>query len=219
MASVKEGVLGATGIVGSGPVISIGVALALQMDRKPNVIISFLGDGATNEGSVHEAINMAALWNLPIVFVIQNNQYAESTPRMAHQKVEDVAFRAKGYGMEGYTCDGNDVFSVYEAAAKAVKKAREGGGPSLINAVTYRILGHYVGDPGNLYRDKNEVEAAKRRDPLQMFKTRLTEMKVLSIKEFEAIEHEVDALLEEAVAFAKASPEPQDHELMANIYS
>lgn len=219
MASVKEGVLGATGIVGSGPVISIGVALALKMDKKPNVIISFFGDGATNEGSVHEAINMAALWELPIVFVIQNNQFAESTPRLEHQKVDDIALRAKGYGIDGYTCDGNDVFSVYDVALKAIKKAREGGGPSLINAVTYRILGHYVGDPGNLYRSKNEVEIAKQRDPLRRFKDTLIEMKAIKDTEFIRIETEVDALLEEAVAFAKASPEPQDNDLMAYIYS
>ncbi len=135
MASIKEGVVGATGIVGSGPVISIGVALALQMDHKPNVVVSYFGDGATNEGSVHEAINMAAVWNLPIVFVIQNNQFAESTPRKDHQKVDDLSLRAKGYGIDGYTCDGNDVFSVYEVASKAIKKARSGGGPSLINAL------------------------------------------------------------------------------------
>jgi pyruvate dehydrogenase E1 component alpha subunit len=219
MASVAEGVLGATGIVGSGPVISIGVALALKMDKKPNVIISFFGDGATNEGSVHEAINMAALWDLPIVFVIQNNQFAESTPRLDHQKVDDIAIRAKGYGIDGYTCDGNDVFSVYDVASKAIKKAREGKGPSLINAVTYRILGHYVGDPGNLYREKDEVEAAKQKDPLRQFKDRLIAMKALDEAEFAKIESGVNALMEEAVAFAKASPEPQDDELMAYIYS
>jgi len=219
MASVKDGVLGATGIVGSGPVISIGVALALKMNKKPNVIISFFGDGATNEGSVHEAINMAALWELPIVFVIQNNQFAESTPRLDHQKVDDIALRAKGYGLDGYTCDGNDVFSVYDVAAKAVKKARNGGGPSLINAVTYRILGHYVGDAGNLYRDKDEVEAAKQRDPVRQFKNKLLEMNAIGDSEFATIEAEVDALLAEAVAFAKESPEPEDNELMTYIYS
>lgn len=219
MASVKEGVLGATGIVGSGPVISIGVALALKMDRKPNVIVSYFGDGATNEGSVHEAINMAALWDLPIVFVIQNNQFAESTPRKDHQKVDDIALRAKGYGIDGYTCDGNDIFSVYEAAAKAIKKARDGGGPSLINAITYRILGHYVGDPGNLYRDKTEVEAAKEKDPVRNFKETLIAMKAIGAKEFSMIEAEVDALMDEAVAYGKASPEPQDDDLMAYIYS
>ncbi len=219
MASIKEGILGATGIVGSGPVISIGVALALKMDKKPNVIVSFFGDGATNEGSVHEAINMAALWNLPIVFVIQNNQFAESTPRKDHQKVDDISIRAEGYGIDGYTCDGNDLFAVYEVASKAIKKARTGKGPSLINAVTYRILGHYVGDPGNLYRDKEEVENAKKKDPLQMFKRKLTEMKALDAAEFKKIESEVDALLEEAGTFARESPEPQDEELMAYIYS
>lgn len=219
MASIKDGVLGATGIVGSGPVISIGVALALQMNHKPNVIVSYFGDGAANEGSVHEAIGIAANWNLPIVFVIQNNQYAESTPRKDHQKVENLAIRAEGYGIDGYTCDGNDVFSVYEAAAKAVRKAREGGGPSLINAVTYRILGHYVGDPGTLYRDKAEVEEAKKRDPVVGFKTRLLEMKTLSAKQIQEIENDVDALLEEAVTYAKESPEPPDEDLLANIYS
>lgn len=219
MASVKEGVLGATGIVGSGPVISIGVALALKMDKKPNVIISFFGDGSTNEGSVHEAINMAALWELPIVFVIQNNQFAESTPRKDHQTIDDLAVRAKGYGIDGYTCDGNDVFSVYDVASKAIKKARNGGGPSLINAVTYRILGHYVGDPGNLYRNKDEVEVAKLKDPLKKFKDKLIAMNALTVTEFEEIEREVDELMDEAVKFAKASPEPQDDELMAYIYS
>jgi acetoin:2,6-dichlorophenolindophenol oxidoreductase subunit alpha len=218
MASIKEGVVGATGIVGSGPVISVGVALALQMDHKPNVIISYFGDGATNEGSVHEAINMAAVWNLPIVFVIQNNQFAESTPRKDHQKVENLSTRAEGYGIDGYTCDGNDVFSVYEAASKAIKKARDGKGPSLINAVTYRILGHYVGDSGTLYRGKEDVEEAKKRDPVSKFRAKLIEMKALTEKQIESIEGEVHALMEEAVKYGKESPEPPDEDLWADIY-
>ena len=219
MASIKEGVVGATGIVGSGPVISIGVALALQMDHKPNVVVSYFGDGAANEGSVHEAINMAAVWNLPIVFVIQNNQFAESTPRKDHQKVDDLSFRAKGYGIDGYTCDGNDVFSVYEVASKAIKKARGGGGPSLVNALTYRILGHYVGDSGTLYRDKKDVEEAKKRDPVANFRAELIEMKALTEKQLKSIENEVTAVMEEAVTYGKESPEPPDEDLWADIYS
>ncbi|HIH36959.1 MAG TPA: thiamine pyrophosphate-dependent dehydrogenase E1 component subunit alpha [Methanocellales archaeon] len=219
MASIKEGVIGATGIVGSGPTISIGAALALQMDHKPNVVISYFGDGASNEGSVHESIGMAALWNLPIVFIIQNNQFAESTPRHDHQKVVDLADRGKGYGIDAYSCDGNDVFSVFEVASKAVKKARAGGGPSLINAVTYRIMGHYVGDPGTLYRNKEEVEEAKGRDPVINFRNRLIQMKVLTMEQVESIEKEVNTLMDEAVAFGKASPEPADEELFTHIYS
>jgi pyruvate dehydrogenase E1 component alpha subunit len=219
MASVKDGVLGATGIVGSGPVISVGVALALKMQKKKNVIVSYFGDGATNEGSVHEAINMAAIWDLPIVFVIQNNQFAESTPRPDHQKIEDLSIRAAGYGIDGHTCDGNDVFSVYEAAKKAVDKARIGGGPSLINAVTYRILGHYVGDPGTLYREKEEVEKAKKRDPVERFKNRLIELNVLNEKSALEIEKEVTDLIEAAIAFAKNSPEPDVKDLTVDLYS
>ncbi len=219
MASVSEGVLGATGIVGSGPVISIGVALGLMMKKTDNVIISFFGDGATNEGSVHEAISMAAVWKLPIVFVIQNNQFAESTPRKDHQKVEDLSSRASGYGIEGYTCDGNDVFSVYETAVKAVDRARKGEGPSIINAETYRILGHYVGDPGTGYREKEEVEEAKKRDPVKKFKENLIKMKVLTEASAKKIEDEVDALMEEAVAFGKESPEPPVEDLTADVYT
>lgn len=219
MASIKEGVVGATGIVGSGPVISIGVALALQMDRKPNVIVSYFGDGAANEGSVHEAVNMAAVWNLPIVFVIQNNQFAESTPRKDHQKVDDLSVRAQGYGIEGFTCDGNDVFSVYEVASRAIQKARNGEGPSLINAVTYRILGHYVGDSGTLYRDKKDVDEAKKRDPVMNFRAKLIAMNELTEGQLETIEREVIDLMEAAVKYGKESPEPPDEDLWTDIYS
>lgn len=219
MASVKEGVLGATGIVGSGPVISIGVALALKMQKKKNVIVSFFGDGASNEGSVHEAINIASIWDLPIVFVIQNNQFAESTPRNNHQKCSDLSVRAEGYCMDGYSCDGNDVFSVYETVKKAIDKARKGGGPSLINAITYRILGHYVGDPGTGYREKEEVEEAKGKDPVARFKKKLMEMKVLTEKKATSIEKEVADLLEDAVTFGKESPEPDASVLTTDIYT
>jgi TPP-dependent pyruvate/acetoin dehydrogenase alpha subunit len=153
------------------------------------------------------------------VFVIQNNQFAESTPRNDHQKVEDLSRRAEGYGIDGYTCDGNDVFAVYETASKAIKKARTGGGPSLINALTYRILGHYVGDSGTLYRDKKNVEEAKKRDPVANFRAKLIEMKALTEKQIESIERDVGISLEEAVTYAKESPEPPDEDLWANIYS
>ncbi len=218
MTSLEDGIVGQTGIVGSGPVFSVGVALAFQMQKKRNVIISYFGDGASNEGSVHEALNIAALWDLPVVFVIENNGYAESTPQRDHQKIENLADRAGGYGMDGYTCDGNDVFSVEEVASKAIAKARNGKGPSLINAVSYRIMGHYIGDPGTLYRGKEEVEKAKKRDPVAAFRKLLIEMKALTEDTARRIEKEVDDLLEEAVAFARESPEPSAGDLTENVY-
>lgn len=218
MGCMERGLMAPTGIVGSGPVIAIGIALSFKMKNENRVIVNFLGEGAANEGSVHEAFNMAALWDLPVVFIIQNNQYAESTPRKDHQKVENLADRAAGYGIPGYTCDGNDVLSVHETAKKAIDHARAGKGPSIINAVTYRIMGHYVGDPGSLYRTKEEVEDAWKNDPLARFRSYLLKEKKIQIEILDNIEQGADQLLQEAVEFAKCSPEPGTEDLLTNIY-
>jgi pyruvate dehydrogenase E1 component alpha subunit len=145
--------------------------------------------------------------------------YAESTPLYNHQKTEELADRAKGYAIEGVSVDGNDVFEIYDAAYKAVNRARKGKGPTLMNCRTYRILGHYVGDSGSAYRSKSEVEEAKKKDPVERFRKKLFEMEALTEEKVEQINKEIDREIEEAVEFARESPEPTTEELMKDVYS
>lgn len=218
IADLDLGILGATGIVGGGIPIINGAALAAQLNGTDQVGVCYFGDGASNEGTFHEAANIAALWKLPVLFVIQNNQYAESTPRPKHQAVSDLSVRARAYGFEGFTVDGNDVLAVYDVASKAIKKARKGGGPTLLNCETYRIMGHYVGDPGTLYRQKEEVEEAKKRDPIERYRKKLASDGAIAEKDLKKIDAEIVKQIDEAVEFAKASPEPTAEDLMSDVY-
>jgi TPP-dependent pyruvate/acetoin dehydrogenase alpha subunit len=211
------GMLGANAIVGAGTVIINGAALTAQYLGKDEVAVAFFGDGASNTGSFHEALNMAAVWNLPSIFVCENNAYAESTPQTYHQRVEDVAARAVGYGMPSSIVDGNDPGAVYLAAKEAVARARSDGGPTLIEAKTYRIRGHYEGDP-EIYRTKEEVEAWKKKCPIERWRKVLLDRGVPA-ETIEEIDTRIDQELKEAVAFAEESPLPDPAEARSDIFT
>jgi pyruvate dehydrogenase E1 component alpha subunit len=218
IADLDLGILGATGIVGGGLPIANGAALACQLKGGDQVCLCFFGDGASNTGSFHEALNLASVWNLPVIFTCQNNLYAESTPQKVHQKVCDVAIRGEGYGIPGTCVDGNDVIAVYDAVSAAVEKARRKGGPALIECKTYRWLGHYVGDPGTLYRRKEEIEEWKEKDPIKLYRARLLTLGVLGERDVENIDRRVGKEIGEAVAFAQNSPEPEIEDALEDIY-
>lgn len=214
----KLGVLGANGIVGAGLPIATGAALAAQLRGSDQVAVSFFGDGASNEGSFHESLNMASVWKLPVVFLCANNEYAESTPRRHQQNIADIAARASGYGIPGIVVDGMDVLAVHEVVSEAVAHARRGDGPTLVEAKTYRYLGHYVGDPG-LYRSKEEVAEAMSRDPIQSFERRLAATGVASEAECRALEAAVRSDVEAAVEFGRTSPEPDESIAFEDVYA
>jgi pyruvate dehydrogenase E1 component alpha subunit len=201
------GILGANGIVGAGLPIAVGAALSARLRRTDQVSLSFFGDGASNEGAFHEALNLAAAWQLPVVFVCQNNEYAESTPRQTQQAIVDIATRAAAYALPGAVVDGMDVLAVREVVAEAVARARAGGGATLVEAKTYRFYGHYVGDPG-VYRPSDEVAAWRERDPIRLFEAALAAAGLLSDHAALAVEEAVRLEVEHAVEFARASPEP-----------
>ncbi|MGQ9490426.1 MAG: thiamine pyrophosphate-dependent dehydrogenase E1 component subunit alpha [Anaerolineae bacterium] len=217
MADFDLGILGANGIVAGGIPIAVGAGLAFQQKREPRVALSFFGDGAANEGAFHEALNLAGLWKLPVIFFCENNLYGEGTPQAKQAPVADLAVRASSYAMPGVIVDGNDVLAVYEATVAAVKRARAGGGPTFIEGKTYRQRGHYEGDP-MVYRSKEEMEAWKRRDPVTGFRARLLSEAGLAEADIAAIERHVQAILDEAVAFAAASPKPAPETALAGVY-
>lgn len=203
----SKGILGANGIVGGGIPIATGAALSAKMRKSHQVVVCFFGDGASNQGSFHEAANMAAVWSLPIVYVCENNLYAVSTAQERHQRIRDISDRAAGYGFGGISVDGNDPIAVYQAVGPAVERAREGEGPTLVECKTYKWLGHYVGDPGT-YRPKEEVAAWKAKDPLPRFERHLEERRVMSRLEMESVQQSVKQEVEAAVDFARRSPSP-----------
>jgi len=218
IADFELGIMGANGIVGGSIPIATGIGVSIQMRRTEQVVVCFFGDGASNQGSFHEALNLASVWDLPVVYVCQNNQYAESTAQKAHQKVKDIAYRAKAYDMPGVVVDGNDAVAVYERARQAVERCRTGGGPTLLEAKTYRILGHYVGDPA-VYRSKQELAYWKERDPIEIHRARLLHNGTITVEDMQAIEDRAQAAVEEAVVFARQSPDPVPEEALKDLYS
>ena len=211
------GILGATGIVGSGLVFANGAAFSAQYRGTDQVTLCFFGDGASNEGTFHEGLNIASLWRLPVVFICENNGFAESTRQCEHQRCKDVATRAIGYDMPGIVVDGNDVLAVYEVVHETIKRARAGDGPSLIEAKTYRLRGHHEGDPQN-YRTKEEVACWLERDPVPCFRGVLLGEGVTE-EEIKAIESAIEVELREALAFALASPPPDVSEARHGIFT
>ena len=203
---LQRGFLGTTGIVGASTPIAVGAALAVHLEGSDRVVVSFFGDGASNQGVVHEALNLASVWKLPVVFVCENNQYAVSMPIHKATAIEHIADRAPAYGMPGAIADGNDVLAVYHEARKAVDRARRGGGPSLIECKTYRYKGHSRFEPAN-YRPEGELEAWLKRDPITQFRKRLEEEEILTKDQAEAVESEVEEAVQEAIAFARRSPD------------
>jgi len=218
IADLGLGILGAVGVVGSCIPIANGAALAFQINKTDQIVVCFFGDGASNTGQFHEALNMAATWNLPVVFVCQNNCVALSTPQCVHQKIKDVSVRAKAYDIPGMTVDGMDVLAVKEAAGAAVARARKGEGPTLIECKTYRYLGHFVGEPGTDYRTKEEVEAWKKKDAIDRFKNYLLQKKVATEKEVGDIERGVRESVEEAIRYGRESPDPKPEEALEDVH-
>jgi len=218
IADIELGILGANGIVGGGPPIAAGAAFAIQYQGKDNVAVCFFGDGASNQGTFHEGVNMAAIWKLPVVFVCENNFYGISLSQAHHQSIADVADRAAAYDIPGVVVDGNDVMAIYESAAEAVKRARAGHGPSIIECKTYRHRGHFEGDP-MVYRTKEESAAWLKKDPIPRFENNLKEMGILDDAAAKGIHQEIGDQVEEAIAFAEASPWPDVSELLEDIYT
>ncbi len=218
IADVQGGNLGANGVVAGGIPIAVGVGLSQKMQQTGKICLCFFGDGAANAGPFHEALNMAAIWTLPVVFVCENNQYAMSYSVKKAFAIERIADRAAGYGMPGETVDGNDVLAVYEAVSRAVARARAGKGPSLIENVTYRYRGHSKSD-ANRYRTKEEIEEWRQKDPIARFRRYLAANGELSEQEAAAIEREAYAAIDAAVAFAESSPEPDLTSIEEGVYA
>lgn len=218
IADLDLGILGANGIVGAGIPIATGTALAFKMRRTDQVVVCFFGDGAANTGAFHEGLNLASVWNLPVVFVCENNQYAESTPQRVHQKIKDISVRALAYDIPGETVDGMDVLEVYRVASEAIARARGGGGPTLVECKTYRFHGHYVGDPGTAYRRPEEVEEWKQRDPIAALARRLVAEGMATEAGLNGVHEAVQREVEDAIRFAEASPEPDVLDALEDIY-
>lgn len=218
IADFSVGMLGANGVVGGGFTLATGGALAEKMKGTNNVAVVFFGDGASNRGTFHEALNMAAAWKLPVIFVCENNEWASTTPYLEQTSVKDIADRAVGYGIPGIIVDGNDIFEVYEAAKTAVERARQGEGPTLLEAKTYRIRGHFVGDP-EMYRTKEEVkERFNSNDPIKRFEENVLSSGSMTEKELAEVREEVVLEIKKAVEFAENSPFPEAEELYTDLY-
>lgn len=199
IADFSIGMLGANGVVGAGYNLAMGAALAAKLRGTTQIAVAFFGDGASNRGTFHESCNMAAVWDLPILYVCEMNQWASTTPYRTTTSVQDIAVRAAAYDMPGNTVDGNDFFSVYEAAKEAVDYVRSGKGPYLLELKTYRIKGHFVGDP-ELYRTKEEVmEHFTQNDPIQNFRKTVLEKKLLTETEMDDMDREARELIMQAV--------------------
>jgi pyruvate dehydrogenase E1 component alpha subunit len=218
IADLDLGILGANGIVGGGFPIATGAALASQYQGKDTVTVCFFGDGASNQGTAHEAMNLASCWKLPVIYVNENNRYAISCATSKAMCILDIADRAAAYDMPGLIVDGNDVMAVYEAAFEAVKRAREGQGPSLIECKTYRLRGHFEGD-ACVYRNSEEVEEWRTREPITRFENKLLGMGILNRERISEIHASIENELEEAVAFAEESPWPDLSTLTQDVYT
>ncbi len=221
LADFSVGSLGETSIVGSGLPAAAGAALGSKLKGEHRVCLSFFGDGASNQGTFHEAMNIAAIWKLPVIYLCENNMYAATTPASYSVAVADIADRAKGYDIPGVVVDGQDPIAVYEVVTEAVKRAREGLGPSLIEAKTYRYRHHAEGPmfAGITYRSDEEVENWRKRDPIPMFRDKIVKLGVLTEKQANEIEAEIEAEVEAAVTFAKESPYPDPQEAYEGVYS
>ncbi|MHB9035972.1 MAG: thiamine pyrophosphate-dependent dehydrogenase E1 component subunit alpha [Armatimonadota bacterium] len=209
----RIGIMGTIGIVGGGIPIAVGAGLAAKLRKTDQVAVSFFGDGASNNGSFHESINMAALWKLPVLFICENNQYATSVSVARSTPIENISDRAIGYGIPGISIDGNKVEEVYAAAAEAVARARSGGGPTLIECKTYRIRGHFEGDD-SLYRSKDEVEEARKSDPIEYWKNALISEGVLDEASLAALDARIEEEIAEATQFAEQSPFPKPEDAL-----
>jgi pyruvate dehydrogenase E1 component alpha subunit len=202
------GFMGTNGIVGAGIPLATGAALSAKLRRSGQVVVAFFGDGAVNSGSFHEGINLGAVWNLPVIYVCENNLYATEMAFRRATRNTSVQSRAAAYRLPGVEVDGSDVAAVYAAAKEAIERARGDGGPTLIEAKTYRFMGHHEGDPGTDYRTREEVEEWKSRCPIKTLREKLLESGMAAAETLEHIEGEMQRGMEEAVQFARESAEP-----------
>jgi pyruvate dehydrogenase E1 component alpha subunit len=218
IADLSKGMMGANGILGAGAPLACGAALAAKYRGDGGVGVSFVGDGASNQGMFLESLNLAAVWNLPAIFVVENNGYAESTSRDYAVAVDSYVDRAAGFGLPGVTVDGTDFFAVYEAAGEIIKRAREGGGPALLECKMIRFFGHFEGDQ-QTYRGKGEVEQIRaHRDCIKLYSAKILDAGVVKKAELDAIDKEVLAEVDAAVVAAKAAPLPTAKDLLTDVY-
>lgn len=218
IADLSKGMMGANGILGAGAPLVCGAALAAKYRKSGEVAVCFVGDGASNQGTFLESLNLAAVWNLPVLFVVENNGYAEATSRDYATAVESYVDRAAGFGIPGVAVDGTDFFAVHEAAGEIIKRAREGGGPALLECRMVRFYGHFEGD-AQTYRAAGELDDIRaNRDCLKKFAAAVTSAGLLQAGELQAIDHEVLGLIEDAVKQAKAAPLPTAADLLTDVY-
>jgi acetoin:2,6-dichlorophenolindophenol oxidoreductase subunit alpha len=212
---LAKGNLGANAVVGGGLPAITGAALAFQFRKQPRVAVAFFGDGATNTGTFHESLNLAQLWKVPALFVLEMNAWAESTPMSQHAPIEDFSQRAVAFGMRSVEVDGQDVEAVYAATREAREHAVSGRGPVFLNVRTYRLVGHYIGDP-QVYREKSEIEELREtKDPIELLRARLG----IADQEFESLDTEIEAIVEGAVEFAKAGTDPAPEAALKYVYA
>ncbi len=217
IADVDKGMLGANGIVGGGPPLACGAGLSAKSRGTDQVVVCFFGDGASNQGTTLEGMNLAGIWKLPVVFVCENNGYAETTSPDYSVSGQDIAARARGFGMPSVTVDGLDFFAVHEAAGEAIARARRGEGPTFIEAQTYRYYGHFEGD-AIAYRDRAEEERYRANDCLESFRAAVLAQGEITEADLEAIDAAATAAIDEAVRFALDSPDPALEEVLTDVY-
>jgi pyruvate dehydrogenase E1 component alpha subunit len=217
MYAPEWGFMGTNGIVGAPIPLATGAALSAKLKKKNQVVVCFFGDGAVNSGSFHEAVNLGSVWNLPVIYVCENNLYATEMAFLRATKNTSVASRAAAYGMLGVEVDGQDVVAVHEVAQAAIERARNDGGPTLIECKTYRYVGHHEGDPGTDYRTRDEVQQWKQKDPVKIARKRLLESGVDESK-LAAADLEIEQLIDQAVEFADKSPEPTPESVNEHVF-
>jgi len=214
---ISVGAVPAIAIVAGGMPIAVGIGLSCKLRKTDNVVVCFLGDGASNEGAFHEAMNAAAIWELPVIFACENNLYGASTRISMTCKLENIADRAAAYGMEGEVVDGNDVFAVNEAAGRAIAKARRGGGPTFLELKTYRIGGHSRNDACG-YRSKEEAAAWLEKEPIRRCRAYIIEHGLASEEAIINIEQKILGEIESSIEYAKASPDPLPEDALRDVY-
>lgn len=217
IADVDKGMLGANGIVGAGGPLACGAGLTAKVKGTDQVTVCFFGDGAAEQGTMHESMNLASIWKLPVIFVCENNGYAQTTPAHYHCAVADIADRATAYNMPGFSVDGTDLFAVYEAAGEAIARARRGEGPTLIECKAFRYYGHFEGDNLSYYTEE-EKAGQKARDPIDKFTKGVIERKLLSKAELAKIDARAKEILDEAIQLAEQSPYPALDEVLTGVY-
>lgn len=218
IADVELGILGANGIVGAGQPIATGAAFACKYRKSDSVVVCFFGDGASNRGTFHESLNLASIWNLPIVFVCENNMYGISYCQRDHMNICDISDRSAAYGIPGVTVDGNDVVAVYETVAEAVKRARSGDGPSLVECKTWRWRGHFEGDP-SVYKDPNEQAEWIKKDPIPRLAKQLLDLGYATQADLDKINETINAQINAAVDFAQNSPNPNPEDVLTDVFA